>query len=332
LHRLPAIEEEGIPDAERKKRVEVLAARYQRLLVLFASLPPDKADAIWERLHVRVTGDVLSERFHDMLATATRKDLVASLGLKGYAIRQLVPDASDFCRPFSAREIDQGIAFDAQNNMDHFVNGDLRDLWGDEAADLFDKYLTSTAKNVTPVIFDRPASPLVQSFINHPATEKRTRDLAANIEKNLECTYGLEANTWFSISPSVYPDDLKAPFSFGGFDTIPGIVAGGVSPAPGVPESRELRRKQVLVRRDEVNGVTQGVKLRIQFSFIVKDAIDFCPGNMGGFLAGHVTIPMSRLEVSGMAFAVPFQVYYDGPVLDIDLGPETVKRCTPKRP
>jgi hypothetical protein len=334
LHRLPAAEEPGISKAERGRRVQVLAERYGRLLVLFATLPPAKADEIWERLHKRRKGDVLSERFHDMLATETRKDLIQSLGLKGFANRQIVPDAADFCRPFSKREIDQGIDFHMQNVAEQFVNGFMRDTWGDEAADLFDKYITSTERNVTPEIFDNPRSELVQSFIKHEATVKRERELAAIIERNLsdECGYGLQPNQWINdvLASNISPKELKAPFSFHGFDTIPGIVAGGVSPGPGVVESRSVKVKEALVRRTETGGTTTGIKLRVQFSFVVKDAIDFCPGNMGGFIASHVTIPFSRLEASGMAFSVPFEVYYDGPVLEINLGPAAVKACTPR--
>ena len=70
-----------------------------------------------------------------MLSTPTRKDLLAIIGLKAFNVRQLVPDPADFCRPFSKREIDQNIDFLMANEMDRFVNGDLRDFWGDEAAD-----------------------------------------------------------------------------------------------------------------------------------------------------------------------------------------------------
>jgi len=335
LHRLPAAEAEGISEPERRQRVQVLAARRERLFVLFASLSGTKADEIYDRLRVRRKGDVLSERFHDMLSTATRKDLLQSIGLKAYARSQIVPDPADFCRPFSKREIDQGIDFEMANEMDHFVNGDLRDFWGDEAADLYDAYLTSTAKNVTPRIFDKPRSELVQSFINHEATAQRQRELAAIIEKNLpgNCGWGLDPNIWFDFSSSaiIWPhEELKAPFSFSGFTTISAIVAGGVSPGAGVPESRTLSKKQVLLRRSEVGGVTTGLRLRVQFHFVVKDAIDFCPGNMGGFFASYITIPLSRLEASGMAFAVPFEVHYDGPVLEVDLGPDAQKACSPR--
>ena len=111
LHRLPAAEEEGISDRERRRRVQVLAARRERLFVLFASLSGLKADEIYERLRVRRKGDVLSERFHDMLHTVTRKDLLASIGLKEFVRGKYIPDAADFCRPFSKREIAQDIDF-----------------------------------------------------------------------------------------------------------------------------------------------------------------------------------------------------------------------------
>jgi outer membrane protein OmpA-like peptidoglycan-associated protein len=42
----------------------------------------------------------------------------------------------------------------------------------------------------------------------------------------------------------------------------------------------------------------------------VKDTVDFCPGNMGGGAAQMVTVPLSRLEASGVAKDVPITVDY----------------------
>ena len=67
--------------------------------------------------------------------------------------------------------------------------------------------------------------------------------------------------------------------------------------------------------------------MRAQFHFVVQDAVDFCPGNIGSFFATYITIPLSRLEASGMAFSVPFEVRYDGPVLDIPLSPSAIIAC-----
>ncbi len=330
LQRLPAAEEKGISEQERRRRVQVLADRRERLAVLFAKLPPAKADRIYERLRVRRTGDVLSERFHDILATATRKDLLQVIGLQHALASETVPDPGDFCRPFSKREIDQGLDFEYANAMDRFVNGDLREFFGDEAAGLYDKYLTSTKPNVSPVIFDKPGSELVQSFINHEATAKRQEELAAIFEKNLPNNCGqLPPNVWVEIPAAglIPREELKVGFSFSGVTTIPGIVAGGISSGAGSVDSRTVSVKQVLLQRKEVAGQTTGLQMQAHFHFVVEDAVDFCPGNMGSFFATYITIPLSRLEASGMAFSVPFVVRYDGPVLDIPLGTAAMNAC-----
>ena len=79
LRRLPSAEAEGLTDVERRRREDVLADRRARLLELFAGLPPDAARRMHERLRERREGDALSERFHDILATPTRKKLLAIL-------------------------------------------------------------------------------------------------------------------------------------------------------------------------------------------------------------------------------------------------------------
>jgi hypothetical protein len=330
LQRFPAIEEEGISAQEQKKRAGVLAARRERLFKLFASLHRAEADTVYERLRVRRAGDVLSERFYNILAKATREDLIQSLGLKGKVAATIVPNASDFCRPFSAREIAQGLDFETSNQMDWFIHGDLQDFFGNETAELYDTFLTSTEENTTPRIFDKPGSELVQSFVEHDATKNRERELAAIIEKNLPDNCGRPpANEWvnFQYSAVIPHEELKKGFSYGGF-TIPGIVAGGISSGHGSIDSRTLSIKQVLLRRSETAGKTTGLTLRVQFHFEVKDAVDFCPGGMGSFLQQYVTIPLSRLEASRMAFSVPFTVRYDGPALEIELAKAAIDACS----
>jgi hypothetical protein len=44
----------------------------------------------------------------------------------------------------------------------------------------------------------------------------------------------------------------------------------------------------------------------------VKDTVDFCPGNMGPFPLPNVTIPMSRLEATGLTRDVPITIDYGG--------------------
>ena len=109
--------------------------------------------------------------------------------------------------------------------------------------------------------------------------------------------------------------------------TIPGLIAGGVSGSAAGQDSRSLSGKIQLLR-STVNGVTYGVLMRTRVRFLVRDAIDFCPGAMGGFIARFVTIPLSRLEASGLAYDVPFEVHYDAPSVVVSLGPSVIKSCS----
>jgi hypothetical protein len=102
------------------------------------------------------------------------------------------------------------------------------------------------------------------------------------------------------------------------------LIAGGVSKGSPVKESRsvsgyvELRRK--------------GGQLTLQtdFRFMVYDGVKFCPGNMGSPAAGFLTVPMSRLEASHLAFPVPFLVDYWAPELRLKLSAEEAKGCLKK--
>jgi hypothetical protein len=79
LHRLPSAEEEGLAAAERRRREDVISGRRARLRTLFAGLSRTEADRVYERLRERRPGDQLSERFHDILAGATRQELLGIL-------------------------------------------------------------------------------------------------------------------------------------------------------------------------------------------------------------------------------------------------------------
>jgi hypothetical protein len=79
LHRMPSAEEEGLTTRERRARTGKLRDRVERLLVLFYGLSESEAKRVYARLRARKKGDRLSERFHDMLSTPTRQQLLAIL-------------------------------------------------------------------------------------------------------------------------------------------------------------------------------------------------------------------------------------------------------------
>ena len=87
LHQLPSPAQEGLAEAEQRRRMDVITRRRARLRALFNSLSTEEARRYHERLRARRRGDVLSERFHDILATATRCELLRILQSK-FSIRQ----------------------------------------------------------------------------------------------------------------------------------------------------------------------------------------------------------------------------------------------------
>jgi hypothetical protein len=126
--------------------------------------------------------------------------------------------------------------------------------------------------------------------------------------------------------------ELNSPFTFSGVTTIPGLIAGGTGRGAAGMDSRSVSGK-VKFLRTAVAGFTTSMQIRTNFHFLIRDAIDFCPGGpgaMGGLLARFVTIPLSRLEASGLAFDVPFEVQYDGPPVEMQLNVSALKGCSGK--
>ncbi len=75
------------------------------------------------------------------------------------------------------------------------------------------------------------------------------------------------------------------------------------------------------------------------FHFLVQDAIDFCPGDPGTGQEQALTVPLSRLEATGLfltdepfAYDMPFEVRYTGNLIDEDIDLAIVRSCFPDAP
>jgi hypothetical protein len=236
--------------------------------------------------------------------------------------------------PFTKEEISQGLDFDIENQMDHFINQDIRDEYGNETANVLDAYLQRRkGDSLTPKLFNNSNSEIVKGFIEDPTTLKKQKDIIRAIKRNLatHCP-SLPENKWtpFDLKDLVPIDELNEGFSFTGSTppTIPGILAGGISSSHAGPDSRNISGTIQLFRT--VSGGKTTVKMRTNFHFLIKDAFKFCPGNMGNPLARIITVPLSRLEASNLAYDVPFEVHYPGPVIEIELDPVIVSICYSK--
>ena len=124
---------------------------------------------------------------------------------------------------------------------------------------------------------------------------------------------------------------------FNTIGTAPGNLAGGIgktqttcavgsTPSP-VDDARELTDVRARLTRNPDGSVT----VVPNFSFKVTDTVDLCPGNCGSDLGlineQLATIPMSRLEASGVSGDVPFFVSFaSGPQASFIVPPRTPPR------
>ena len=330
LKRLPSAEEEGLSDEERKQRATVIFDRRDRLREMFGKLSGPEARMLYERLEKRKEGDLLSEKFHGILAKPTRRGLLEILER---VILDAPPSLSDWCKPYTKAELSVLRDHFDSKAMFEFVDEWIAMGYGDEAAELFNEYLSRTkGDSLARKTFDDPASEIVNAFIKDQATRKRQEDLLKLVEKALpgKCP-SLPLDVWTEVDIGRFLDSsvLDEGFSFGGgtIPTLPGLIAGGISPSDAGPDTRSVSGKVLMLRTVE-NGKTI-VKLRTKLRFVVRDAIDFCPGNPGSSLAQSITIPMSRLEASGFAYDLPFEVLYDAPMIEREVGEAVVKGCFP---
>jgi hypothetical protein len=328
LRKLPSAEEEGLSDTEQQRRAKVIFDRRDRLRKMFGDLSREDAVAFRERLDKRKTGDNLSEKFHDILAEPTRRGLLLILD---DIILEAPYSESDFCKPYTAAELRVLLDHADSKAMFEFVDEWIAMVYGDETAELYNEYLAGATTGITPVIFDKPSSEIVSAFIKDPATRRRQEELLSTVEKAMsgKCP-SLPEGVWTDVDLTKLASaaDLNKEFTFGGsaVPTLPGLIAGGISLSNAGKDSRSVSG-MVQMLRTVVAGKTTSVKIRTKFHFVVRDAIDFCPGNPGNWLAQSITVPMSRLEASGFASDVPFEVHYDAPTIERNVDASVAKAC-----
>lgn len=208
--------------------------------------------------------------------------------------------------------------------------------FGPEVGDLWKRYLAGPRRQRRQPFVD-PNSQIVKAFAQSESTKSHQEYLVQEIKGRLPgvCRNRrrplLRRNQWTYV-PAVRLLTRRLrryPINFNVFTEIPGNIAGGVSSSDYGPDSRRVQGGISLYRQTDASGRTVGVRLRTGFTFVVHDAIDFCPGGIGAGIESVLTVPLSRLESMRprMAHDVPFEVRYAGPVLTVDLDPRLVRRC-----
>jgi hypothetical protein len=118
---------------------------------------------------------------------------------------------------------------------------------------------------------------------------------------------------------------------------IPGNIAGGIGKTqlscPVGARASPLDDARTAVGTAEVTRNPDGTLTVVpQLEFIVTDTIDLCPGNCGAPIEQFATVPMSRMEASGISGDVPYTVKFPAPVRSVIARPAVPVLPTPVPP
>jgi Domain of unknown function (DUF4157) len=224
LRRLPSAEAERLTDAERRGRVDVLAARKARLEALFVGLPPDAARRVRERLRERHKGDPLSERFHDILATATRKELLAILQRAASAETDEPPAKTDEPPMQQTLRLDETVSIKGlPKDQPNYADRAFRSIWSAPVGDIYTlspqavQGQGQAGIEVPKAEFHLDADPLTGFTIVHNQVY-RSRDVAEAVLRYLQAhSPGMNVYTFYLRDGYIFPTTLSE-------STIPALI------------------------------------------------------------------------------------------------------------
>jgi hypothetical protein len=252
----------------------------------------------------------------------------------------VVPDATspiDGCEALKGKFTPAQLA-EMKAYVASFVATVIPTLFGQQAAQLWTNYISSTQEHPAPPLTFGDDSELVNGFAaqggrvhgfkDSPETQNMVNQLTGMIEGGLKTKAGLTCKSFPENSPvtldlySIVPHDQIqnwANNTNGGLKwdlamTIPGNVAGGVSKYKNgqLQDSRDFSGSVTVTRMADKCHNTTGYKLEFNLTMTVKDVVDFCPGNFANvqpYLAS-ITYPMAALEANDMANDAAFTVTF----------------------
>jgi hypothetical protein len=185
--------------------------------------------------------------------------------------------------------------------------------WGPNSRMLYERFLDrSPGDSLAPVVFDTPANDVVTSFATSWATSD-DQDAIIDLVGERLSRVSLSDNvlTMMPIGDFLTPSELDfRDITYSNPLSIAGHLAGGISSSDAGPDYRKVTRGNVSLTRTPLVAGTGYTTVETTLHYEVGDAVDFCPGDCGSLAEQMVTVPMSRLEASGLAYDVPFVVRF----------------------
>ncbi len=235
---------------------------------------------------------------------------------------------ADFCRPYTSA-IDARMTWVAMRAA--FIPA-ITGVFGSQVGALWSEFLTPGRR--TRHQFSSTSNSIVQGFANSVTTREDQTELLNVANQSLRdgCPT-IPPNSWVDVPLSnfVVASDLRGfDMDFNQVFEIPGNIAGGVGDSNFYGRDyRSVSGNVKFFRATDNANNTTSVKMITDFNYTIRDTIDFCPGDPGAGIERHLTVPLSRLEKSGFAHDVPFQVIYRGRPIERTLDSAVVSRCWP---
>ena len=260
-------------------------------------------------LHRRRTGEEAREERRSRRDTRSRRS----------------SSTSDFCVPYATA----AEARAARVWLDRFFSTVFRAWFGSETRDLWLDYLYGRAGTSRRVI-SGASSGITQGFQDSDTIEDYQENVLDEVVLAVASSCPtVPPNTWTAIPvATVVPGfNPNPPLNFSHATEIPGNIAGGISGSAFGTDSRHVSGNIRFFRRTDGSGNTTSVRLEADLDFIVRDAIDFCPGGAGAPIEQQVTVPLSRLEAMGWTSDLGYEVRFSGTAERRSLSRSAIGRC-----
>jgi hypothetical protein len=240
-----------------------------------------------------------------------------------------IPNNDGPCKPFV--DVDHAVSIWA-NLSNQIPIGAAAATGCSEVKPVWEAYFEGTSK---PFAFSNPGSCVVQAAKTDPDGSRAAKDSANGYFKNVVDQL---PNTLRGVQPSPFSLDghlatlrlpleeaigphgtryLHPPIVYNHPFNAAANIAGAVgTEGEGSDVFGDDDRKvggPVIIEVDAIDPVTgmMSGEVRWQPHVHAKDTVDFCPGNMGNSWQQSYTVPMSKLEASGLTKDVPITIDYD---------------------
>lgn len=186
--------------------------------------------------------------------------------------------------------------------------------YGVDATALWSNYLErSPGDALAPELF-ADGSSIAEQFKHAVEIEWDQEAILIQIATGWE-QYGLHdlpANTWSELPLERFlgAGPIRRPIDFAQVKTVPGNLAGGVGSSDAGPDSRTVSGTVRVRPRTDERGHRTAIILESNFHYVIADALDFLPGNLGSLEERQLTSRLQHLEAMGNVYDTPFQVAF----------------------